>query len=623
MEKALQESSQKSKRKLSNNRKPKTNQKEAQRKAETFRSKTNKEASVFFLTESANTGALFLFILELNKENAMAITGQVSLARVGRSVQIFETTADLIDVFDPNTSPTLQEGDHITLYPGDFRDGLRDNPIQIPKDVYVTILPGALVGYDSLTGPLADRYSYISGQVSNIADLNIAQQYATQSGEQGTRVRIYPEQIQTAGATVPFIEVEDLDEAAETISNSQNSGQTVVVFPGFYEPTSNLYFDNTTWYFLEGATVRYVPDFNQDSTGEKTYPHALFDDLKDADGEDDPGGKDIEVYGNGEFQVGTADPQPVRDYSSNTELFDSTTQSAVDWKGWHLYSILAVNNSGSSAHFEAKKVQTEEYADGAFKLSATSDVNIQLEKGVVKSSIKQDTSLPSSLVPSFFVINGIPPSLDAGKIEIGVEDFFIEAGTSPDVRYGVALNHNPDPESTNGIPNDRNPYNGDLQFEAKKARKADAQTGSQFIRVTTAASPNKFVIQNTFVKENNPGVIFESPPVSADAPETKVIIKNSEISTKNVLGQPPLDFSGNPNGFDASIHNSWFLTGESVNFEAASVSTFSIENNTGNTDWTIKVYGDSFGDAPIQNFNQILHNELNNFSWADDVQSIS
>lgn len=553
----------------------------------------------------------------------MAITGQVSLARVGRSVQIFETTEDLIDVFDPNTSPTLQEGDHITLYPGDFRNDLQDNPISIPSGVYLTILPGALVGYNSLTGPVSSRYTYISGNVSNIGDLNIAAQYTTQSGEQGTRVRIYPQEVQSAGATVPFIEVDDLDEAAQELKERQDAGetgQTVVVFPGLYEPTSNLYFDTTTWHFLDGTVVRYTPDFNQGAVGSKTYPHALFDDLKDTNGEDDPGGKDIEVYGNAEFQIGTVNPQPSRDYSNNTQLFDSTTKSAVDWKGWNLYSVLAVNNSGSSAHFEAKKVRTEEYADGAFKLSATSDVNVELEEGVIKSSIKQDTALPSPFVPSFVLVNGVPPSLDSGTIEIDVEDFFVESGTAPDVRYAVALNHNPDPESSNDIPNERNPYDGNLEFAVREARKADAQTGSQFIRITTAASPNEFVIRDTITQENNPRVLFEG---STAGPETKVIIKNSEISTENITGQPPLDFNGDPAGFDASIHDSWFLTGESVNFGAASISTFSVGNNTGSTNWTIKIYGDSFGDAPIQDFNQILHDELNNFSWADDVQSIS
>jgi len=542
----------------------------------------------------------------------MGITGQISLARVGRSVQIFERASDLIDVFDQNVSPTLEPNDHITLYPGDFRDVLKNNSIQIPDDIFVTILSGALVGYDTISGPLQDRYRYITGAIENISDLNIANQYTTETERQLSRIRIYPDEV---NPTTSFEEVDDLDKAAEIVE----TGETVVVFPGVYEPSRNLYVEGTTWKFLDGTVVRYNPEFEETSSG--TYPHALFDDLKDIDGVDDPGGKDVEVYGKGEFQVGTSTPQPLNlpsDYGTGSELFDDATTSDIDWKAWNLYSILAVNNSSSSATFEARKVEMTEYADAAFKLSTSNDVDIDIEEGTIRSDIQDDSDVPTSLTPSFVVVNGVPlTSSGTPSIDVNVSDFLIESGVSPNLRFAVGINHNPDPESTNDIPNERNPFTGDLNFEVQKAASNTDQTGSQFIRITNLSSPSTFFVDNTHTGSNNGPILLNGSTVNT----TKFVIKESALETSG--GQAPVELDGDPAGFDANIHNTFLLTNETVDFDLAAISTFSVSNFTGSVDFEVKIYGDSFGDAPIEDFREILHPELNNFSWSSDVEALS
>jgi hypothetical protein len=542
----------------------------------------------------------------------MGITGQISLARVGRSVQIFERASDLIDVFDQNVSPTLEPNDHITLYPGDFRDVLKNNSIDIPNDIFVTILPGALVGYDTISGPLQDRYRYITGAIENISDLNIANQYTTETERQLSRIRIYPDEV---NPTTSFEEVDDLDKAAEIVE----TGETVVVFPGVYEPSRNLYVEGTTWKFLDGAIVRYNPEFEETSSG--TYPHALFDDLKDIDGVDDPGGKDVEVYGKGEFQVGTSTPQPLNlpsDYGTGSELFDDATTSDIDWKAWNLYSILAVNNSSSSATFEARKVEMTEYADAAFKLSASNDVDINIEEGTIRSDIQDDSDVPTSLTPSFVVVNGVPlTSSGTPSIDVNVSDFLIESGVSPNLRFAVGINHNPDPESTNDIPNERNPFTGDLNFEVQEAVSNTDQTGSQFIRIANLSSPSTLFVDNTHTGSNNGPILLNGSTVNT----TKFVIKESALETSG--GQAPVELDGDPAGFDANIHNTFLLTNETVDFDLAAISTFSVSNFTGSVDFEVKIYGDSFGDAPIEDFREILHPELNNFSWSSDVEALS
>lgn len=526
----------------------------------------------------------------------MGITGQVSLARVGQNVRILEQTSDIIDVFDPNSTPALQAQDHVTLYPGDFRQALSANPITIPENVFLTILPGAIVQYGNIRGPLATRYENINGAIENIADLNIADQYTTQVEQQFPRVRVYPEQVQTqTGESVPFSGFDSLDEAA----TAAQPGDTVVVFPGDYFPTSNLFVDNVTWKFLEGSIIEYKPEFSS------TYPHALFDDLKSVDGEDDPGGKTCRVFGDAEFIIGTQSAQP-----TSFATFDSSTTSAADWEEWHMYSVLGVNNSSSTVDFEAKRIRMENFADAAVKLSATDEVSVDVETVEMTDTLDldQDISTVAGEVPTFCVINGILPSLTSGEIDVNVGNLEMNtsASTLP-VYFVTGLNHDTQ---------NRNPYEGSIEISASEVETPGPQFNSTFINFSSETSPEKLIIDETTTLENNSSIFLES---SAAGPTTKFVLKNSEISTVGNVDRPPLVLSGDPDGFDINLSEVWLLSGPNANQAA----DFAIQNNTGSTDFEIKVYGDSFADAPVQDYQQILNDVLDNIAWSEDVNSLS
>ena len=545
----------------------------------------------------------------------MGVTGQISIARVGRTVQIKEREEDVISVFDSNQSPTLQPRDHVTLYPGDYREPMRKNPIAIPEDVFLTILPGAVVEYGNLRGPLDQRYAYIEGAVQNIADLNISHQYITQVAKQNPRVRVYPEEVVSAsGASVPFSNFDNIaaavgsevpfngfDELAAAADVAE-SGDTIVVFPGRYTPVRNLFVNGVTWHFLNGAIVEYAPDF------ENIYPHALFDDLKSVDGTSYPGGKSMSVQGNGEFIVGTPNPQP-----SDKNSFNSSTVSTVDWEGWHMYSILGVNNSSSNVDFEAKRIEMKDYADSAVKLSGTGEVNIDIERVDVLNSIEADSSLPTSQIPTFAVFNGIRPSLISGNVSIEVDDLNIKTDSS--FYFAVGLNHNI---------SRREPFEGNVTLQIKESRTGVPQTNSDFIRFSDSSSPKKLIMKGSTLLEGNSGVFLQGTTgPTGNLPVTKLIIKDSEISTENVSEVVPITLSGDPDGFDVHLSESRLLTGGEVDFNASEINTFSVKNSTNSTDFDIKVYNQCFADAPIEDYESILHDELNNISWNSEVNSLS
>jgi len=547
----------------------------------------------------------------------MGVTGQISIARVGRTVQIKEREEDISSVFDSNQSPTLQPGDHVTLYPGDYREPMRKSSIAIPENVFLTILPGAVVEYGNLRGPLDQRYTYIEGATQNIADLNIAHQYTTQVEKQSPRVRVYPEDVTSAsGASVPFSSFDNVtgaigsevpfsgfDELAAA-ADAAEAGDTIIVFPGRYTPVRNLFVNGVTWHFLDGAIVEYTPGF------ENIYPHALFDDLKSVDGTSDPGGKSLSVQGNGEFIIGTPNPQP-----SGLSSFDSSTISTVDWEGWHMYSLLGVNNSSSNVDFEAKRVEMRDYIDGAIKLSGTGEVNIDVEKIDILDSLQTDSALPTSQIPAFAVFNGVRPSLVSGNISIEVGDLNIKTGSTPPAYFAIGLNHNS---------SRREPFEGSVKFRIEKSETNVPQTNSDFIRFSDSSSPKKLTLEGSTLLEGNAGIALQGTTgPTGSLPVTKLIIKNSEISTANVPSTPPVTLSGDSDGFDVHFSGSRFLTGEDIDFTASNISTFSVGNLTNSTDFDIKVYDQCFADAPVEDFDSILHDELNNISWSSEVKPLS
>lgn len=529
----------------------------------------------------------------------MAVTGQISIARVGRSVQIFEEETDINDVFDPNASPRLQAGDHVTLYPGDFRPPLRDESITIPSNVFVTILPGALVEYDVINGPLAQRYENIDGEIVNIADLNIADQYTTEAETQSPRVRIYPENSQTGqGITVPFDGYNELDAAAE----NAESGDTILVFPGTYTPQKNLFVNGVTWRFFEGAIVEYRREF--DATVQ--YPHALFDDSHGVDGESDTGGKDCNVLGEAEFRIGTPNQQP----DLGSDSFPSTSFSQVDWQTWQMYSIIGVN-SNSSIDFEAKKIRMDSYADAAVKVSGGDEVNIDVGEVEVKSSIEQNYTsggaFPTTTpLPSFCLLNGTDGTVNSGDISIRADEFTVEAKPSIEntVPFFVGFN-----DGSGG----RNRFIGNVDLSIGETNFEEAQTQSHTIVLESDASPESLIIQDTKMFENSGGIVISG---SASGPTIKFVVKETEVSTDNSTNAP-LRFDGNGDGFEPNLDNSTFITGSTFN------DPFSIRDETLTGTFEIKVYSSCFADKPVDNFAQNLHDELNGIQWTEDVELLS
>ena len=541
----------------------------------------------------------------------MAVTGQISVARVGRSVQIFEQTSDIIDVFDPNAAPELQAGDHVSLYPGDFRNDLeQDGPITIPQEVFVTILPGAVVGVESVTGPIQQRYTNIDGAVANIADLNIANQYTTQVERQSSRVRVYPEDTQNAGVEVPFRGFGTLEAAAR----EAESGDSIIVFPGVYSPEVNLFLDGIDWHFMNGTIVEY----RKENFG-GAYPHALFDDKRDIDGNTDiSGGSECNVYGEAEFRIGTENPQ------------DTVQNSGDFWDDWNLYGLLALN-ADSFMDFNARKVLMQENADAALKISSGQDVNIGIDEVEIDSSIAEQYNVPKTgKIPAFCVFNGTETRFTSdgfGDFNIDVGRFVVrerqDQTLDPINAYFISTLEQGE---YNNQQQRRVPFQGTVDMSLDSTRIEISQDTTEFILISNGFSPERFVLGGTELSENNAGIIINGTTTDGNVqlPVTTVVVKESTISTKGTVDEPPIDLRGESGGFDLNITETFLITGEDEDFDAIpNPQKYSIINNTGDTNFNIKFYGSCFADMPVQDYQQILHPELNDIQWTQEAELLS
>jgi hypothetical protein len=529
----------------------------------------------------------------------MAITGVISLARAGETVQIFQNPSDLNDIFDPNASPSLQPFDHVTLYPGDFTD---IDPIEIKDDddVYLTILPGAQVEYTfaleqlDKAKRLADRYQHINGAVQNVADLNIAHLYETTVEKQLARVRRYKNgsgESLDDGMT-PFAEYNNLDDAAE----DANEGETVVVFPGDYEPENNLLADGVTWKFLPGSTVTFEPSY-----GTSTYPHALFDDSKNANGVSENSSVEAKIYGDGEFIIG-------REEETQTKLAETNS----DWDNWHKYSLIAVSNAASEITFEADQVKVKKFdeqgkeieskIDGVIKYANAKSLDINIRELRFGSKVDVGDNVSGGTLfgereapfPAFLIVNGfIGSSAENEVIDIDIENVFIEEGENSRESF---------PYLVSGVnPNDNNGFSGELKAIFENHTGLEEERAIYFPS-DAGHFPEQLLLEDSEIR----GEVF----FAGSSQTTKLILKESEIYDSS---EAPVILAGNSSALDVSLSEAWLLSDGG---------TYSIKNETGDTAFEIKVYQNSFANLPVQDFKQVLHDELNNVAWSEDVGSI-
>lgn len=516
----------------------------------------------------------------------MAITGQISLARAGQTVQVFQNVSDLGAIFDSNSTPSLQNFDHITLYPGDFT-GIETIEIPETPEVYLTILPGAKVDYTfrldeiNRADRIEERYEDFTGAVRNIADLNIAHLYETTVEKQLSRVRRYlPGESEVPE---PFVEYNNLDDAAEDAS----SGETIVVFPGNYNPQNNLLVDGVDWKFLSGAEVTFSPETFEG------YPYALFDDSKTPTGESKGSKANASIFGNGEFIIGRA-------FQNATKTADTNS----DWEGWHKYCLLAASNSSSNIDFEADTVRLEQKIDAAVKYANASklDVNIEtLEFGPLNEAsetVKTGTfsSVSEVPLPAFMVVNGhIGSSSENEQIDISIGEVVVEEGEeAPRESFPYLVS------GTN--PNSNNSFSGNVRVSAEKGKGLDLKR-SIFFPESLDHGPKKLLIENSMVSGN---ISF----AGSSFQNTRLIIKESEVRDES---EAPLTVSGNGENIDIALSGAWLLSENATN---------SIKNETGDTNVTLKAYNNSFANLPIEDFKEILHDQINNVAWSEDVNSI-
>lgn len=151
----------------------------------------------------------------------MSRIGQISLSRTGEPLDLFFDERELQRVIEDEASP----GSHVTMYPGDYTVFDQDNDIEVPRNVSVTILPGATVDYargyaeedfsrdDPPQGefnrpsnviddqglpdhPLAtgeaDRYvrPNFTGHVENIVDMNFGSEWAFRDNVKAVQDRV-------------------------------------------------------------------------------------------------------------------------------------------------------------------------------------------------------------------------------------------------------------------------------------------------------------------------------------------------------------------------------------------------------------------------------------------------
>jgi len=132
----------------------------------------------------------------------MEVVSQILTERPGRTGKKEYSISDL----DNAVSSQSDERKHVLLYPGDYASEWTSTvEIEVPENVSVTLLPGAVVEYDGnfrrksyrnysgpaqeaknaqgdLVHPLSDGERYVSpnftGHVENITDLNLASEWA-------------------------------------------------------------------------------------------------------------------------------------------------------------------------------------------------------------------------------------------------------------------------------------------------------------------------------------------------------------------------------------------------------------------------------------------------------------
>jgi len=517
----------------------------------------------------------------------MGVTGQISVARIGQSVRILEQPSDIVDLFDPAISPpSLESGDHVVLYPGDFQPTLSsDGPITIPTDVTVTILPGALVGYDNVDD-ITNRYSYIEGEIENIADLEISNLYATEVERQAPRVRIYPRDVTAlSGQEVPFFGFDTLDEAVEQV----DPGDTVVVFPGEYFPKKNLYVDGVTWNFLDGTTVTYNKNFD----GGSIYPHALFDDNKDVSGENFSGGaKNMEILGNAEIRVEPPEPQP-------TGIAPPSGAEDLDWDSWNLYSFLAVNAAGSRVSVEGKRLVMSGDADGLVKASGGSRLDFDFDEIVVEDGLESTGSIPIDS-PGAFVFNGGGAlNISGGEVKADINSIIYD-GFGASFAYGANTS---DRVET---------FKGRLDFEVEDVVIRNSFTEVPYLLdFETEASPSLLVLRNTESRGSVKGIVLSGDGTGS----TKLFVKDSVVDVSNTGQSSPIRLVGDFNEIDPVLHDSWLICGNGN-------SSPSISGSVG-SNWPnqIKVFGNSFADNAPAEPQYSLDDEFNNIIWGDDVEN--
>lgn len=527
----------------------------------------------------------------------MALTGVVSLARSGETVRVFQNESDLNNVFDPNSSPTLQPLDHITIYPGDFTN---IDPIVIKEKQYLTILPGAKVNYnfvfdeDGEEGSLERRYEDFSGAVENIADLNLANRYQLSYEKQLARVRRYKTGSEEEEGKAPYEEYNQIDQAIEDAS----IGETIVVFPGDYNPENNLLKNEVTWKFLPGSTITFNPDY-------QSYPHALFDDSKNTTGGDDGSSVNTEIYGKGEFIIGRKDnPTPVNN---------------DDWVDWHKYSLLAVSNSNSDIKFEAETVRVQRlgeledgttgkvdtYLDAIVKYENAKKLDLNIETVEFGSKHKVGNEIPSGgSFPTFLVVNGYTGSSAENEIiDLEVENIVIEEVKGSDTRETF-------PYLISGVnPNNNKRFNGKLKANFGGYSGVKDERGIYFPQIADDDTGDDITHAPEIILKNSNihGQLYFAGPAAGSS---KLILKENEIYNPS---NAPLVLAGDSSGIDLSLSGMWLLSDDA---------TYSIKNETGNTGFEIKVYQNSFANLPIQHFKETLHDELNNIAWSEDVESI-
>jgi hypothetical protein len=142
----------------------------------------------------------------------MGLIGQISIARANTPLEQYYDVDDLSFIMQNEVVP----GDHVTLHPGDFRGEV----FQVPDEVYLTILPGAVVEYapgfraqdfrqtgdviDNTSSPLPvnARYPEIGGNVENVIDMNLASEWA------------FEEDLETLRDTVTSLTTDDVPEGS-------------------------------------------------------------------------------------------------------------------------------------------------------------------------------------------------------------------------------------------------------------------------------------------------------------------------------------------------------------------------------------------------------------------------